>query len=977
MGVPRWLRTTAPDERAEFGRYKLVLAGLILLALGLRVARLGFQPLWWDEGWSLYFATTDLATMLERTAVDIHPPLYYLLLQAWSQVLGKSVLSVRLLSVVIGTATVPLIFVVGRRLLGRPGGLLAALLLAVSPFHIYYSQEVRMYGLVTLLGLAALYFALRWHHPLPEAASGQAGASQVSRTAAASHSAPWSLVAYTLAATAALYTQYYAAFLLLSLNLVVIVGWVRQRRPRRELAAWLGAQLGVALLSLPWALYAGGKLATYVQFKVGVEQDPSLGFLTYVGRHLSAFTWGHAEGTLTVLWWIGLIPLAVLLLARGMLFWRRNAAERDLSRGRWPWALAVLAVTLLCGFAVNLVLPFNPPRSERLLLLALPAYLLLLAGALLALWHRRRAWAIGPALSFIVVTVLSLVIFYGVARYPLDDYRPVAERIRGVGLATDAILCVHPWQVGYFQAYIPDDDARPALVLTPRRVLPSEFQLWAGDPARMAKDLSALLAEHRRLWFPAHQAMGRILEDRIAVYLAEQAYPVLNEWYAENTVLSFFTSQDATAGPLESCAGGCPGAQFGSWLVLEEAAFKPGPIEAGRGVVPIDLVWHALEPAPGTYHVGLRLVGTTDHVWAQRDAPPFGGLDPSPEWPVGEPQLDRHGLLVPAGTPPGEYRLTLRVYRPQDVEVLPVVFGGGSGGELELGTVRVIRPESPTPVEALVFQQPLQAGFGPLQLHGYNIHGTGPLLAGQVVEVELFWEAREDPGEDFLPRLQLLAANEEPVAELVEKPVAGTYPTAWWQRGELVRDPHALPIPAATDPGRIRLVLSLIRASDGQAVPARGGHTYVELEEIEVIGREHRFEPAAPERTQVAPFGPAIELIGYDLGGATASPGSHVEIRLHWHAADTPQANYHSFVHLLGAEEQILAQHDGTPGEGRLPTLGWLPGEYIVDAHSLYVPLGLPPGQYHLAVGLYDPVSELRPGERVVLDTPLRVRDGP
>jgi 4-amino-4-deoxy-L-arabinose transferase-like glycosyltransferase len=977
MGVPRWLRTPVPDQRGQFAGYKLVLAGLILLALGLRLARLGFQPLWWDEGWSLYFATTDMATMLERTAVDIHPPLYYLLLHAWMQVLGKGVLSIRLLSVAIGTATVPLVFAVGRRLLGRSGGLLAAFLLAISPFHIYYSQEVRMYGLVTLLGLSAFYFALRWQRAVPRAENGQAGAGQITRTAADSHRALWSLVAYTLSATAALYTQYYAAFLLLSLNLVVAVGWARRRRPVRELAAWLGAQVGVALLFLPWALYAGGKLVTYVQFKVGVEQDPSLGFLAYVAHHLSAFTWGHGEGTLAGLWWIGLIPLVVLLLALGLLFWRRISAERALRPGGWLWALAVFAIMILCGFAVNLVLPFNPPRSERLLLLALPAYLLLLAGALLALWRQRRALAVGPALSFLVVAALSLAAFYGVVRYPLDDYHPVAERIRGLGSATDAIVCVHPWQVGYFQAYIPDDDARPALILTPRRVLPSELQLWASDPALMASDLGALLEEHGRLWFPAHQAMGRILEDRIAIYLAEQAYPVLNEWYAENTVLSFYTSGDEAAGPSESCAGQCPGARFGSWLVLEEAAFKPGPLEAGRGIVPIDLVWRALEPAPGIYHVGLRLVGTTDHVWAQRDAPPFGGLDPSPEWPVGEPQLDRHGLLVPAGTPPGEYRLMLRVYRAQDVEVLPVVFEGGSGGELELGTVRVTRPADPPPVEALVFQQELEASFGPLQLQGYNIYGAGPLLPGQAVEVELFWLVPNDPAEDFLPRLQLLAANEELVAELVEKPVAGTYPTAWWQAGELVRDPHALVIPAAADPGRARLVLSLIRAAGGQAVPMRGGRTYVELGEIEVVGREHRFGSTAPEHRQGASFGPAIELTGYDLSGATASPGSYLEVRLHWHAADTPEANYRSFVHLLNAEGEILAQHDGTPGEGGLPTLGWLPGEYVVDAHSMYVPAGLPPGEYRLAVGLYDPVSKLGPGERVVLDTPVRVRDGP
>ena len=55
----------------------LVLGMLILVALALRLAWLTLQPLWWDEGWSIYFATTDPSSLFDLTAVDIHPPLYY------------------------------------------------------------------------------------------------------------------------------------------------------------------------------------------------------------------------------------------------------------------------------------------------------------------------------------------------------------------------------------------------------------------------------------------------------------------------------------------------------------------------------------------------------------------------------------------------------------------------------------------------------------------------------------------------------------------------------------------------------------------------------------------------------------------------------------------------------------------------------------------------------------------------------------
>ncbi|MGB8646394.1 MAG: hypothetical protein WCF84_14240, partial [Anaerolineae bacterium] len=57
-------------------RVPLVVPAILAFALVLRLIRLDFQPLWWDEGYSVFFATRDFLTMLARTAVDIHPPLY-------------------------------------------------------------------------------------------------------------------------------------------------------------------------------------------------------------------------------------------------------------------------------------------------------------------------------------------------------------------------------------------------------------------------------------------------------------------------------------------------------------------------------------------------------------------------------------------------------------------------------------------------------------------------------------------------------------------------------------------------------------------------------------------------------------------------------------------------------------------------------------------------------------------------------------
>ncbi len=946
-GRPSWAKLTPGSRR------QLALGAVVVLALALRLLRLGFQPLWWDEGWSVYFATTTLDSMARLTAVDIHPPLYYALLHLWTALFGASPIAARLLSVLAGTAAVPLLYLAARRLAGAKAGLLAALLLSISPFAVYYSQEVRMYGLVTLLGLAAFYFALKM-------------------VDSAWSVVPW--LGYVLAAGAALYTQYYAGFLLLALNLAVIARWLARRHSFRAWLPWLSAQAAALLLFLPWLLYAGNKLLTYVRYKVGVEEDAPIPFLRYLGRHLAAFDWGHAEGGLTAWWWVGLVPLALLAACLFLSIRLRSRRRRAAVSAPAPHqsegnglllacALIVLGL-VLGGFVVNLLFPFTAPRIERQLLLALPYFLILVAAALFHLWRRRMLLALLPLASFVLVAILSLAFFYTVPRYADDDYRPLASRVAALARPDDALVAVHPWQIGYFESYLPGD-RRPELVLSPREVLPEERQYWADDPALMASDLDRLLARNGRLWFPAHQSMGRVLEDQMDAFLVEHAYPVLTQWYGDTTVLTLFSAGQTENQPLA--------ARLGDWLSLDGAALGAGPVEAGWGVVPVDLAWKLVGPPGAAYTVGLRLVDAAGRVWAQRDSEPQGGRDPFTLWPVGTSRLDRLGLLVPAGTPPGRYRLTLRVYRTADLAPLPAVQDGRGASEVPLGTVQVVRPGTPPAVEAMPIGVPLERDAGPLRLLGYTLRSTETQVVGEVVEVDLFWQALSSPGEDFFPRLQLLDETGTVQAELAEKPVAGTYPTAWWAAGELVRDPHALTVPAAAPAGRYRLVLSLLRAADGRPVSMGAGRTSVDLAGIRVQGREHNYARPAPQHVQQFLLGDSVELVGYDLGEAALAPSSPMSLTLYWHALATPDKSYRSFVHLLDANGQIVAQDDGIPGQGKLPSLGWLPGEYLADPRALLMPSGLPEGEYRLEVGLYDPVTDLRLGERVLLETTLRV----
>ena len=569
MDMPDLRRQVAQKSRTLSGlrdgkRPSLCATGvvflLILLGLGLRLARLSFQPLWWDEGYSVWFATHPLAQMAALTAQDIHPPLYYALLHGWTALLGASPAALRLLSVVVGVLTIPLLYLVARRMLSARAALLATFLLTINPLHVYYSQEVRMYGLVALLSVGILAAAWRvFDTETRRHGDAETWSRGNERLATLS---PYHLITYVLLTTAALYTQYYAIFLPIGLTIYAAWHW---RRDLRALLIWLGAQAVVALLYLPWVLYAAPKLAPYISQKIVADADRPLGALAYLARHLAAFLVGHLEGPLAR-WW----PAALLLLAPVAVGWwmlvagRRSegAAEHgSRMRARTPHRrtsspllmLAVVLVTaLVIGWLISLRAPFFPARGERLLILALPPFILLAAAGLDALWARWRAVGLIALGLVVAASVASLAAFYTVPRYPDDDYRALIAHTVEQGLPEDTVFAVYPWQVGYWRSYGSPDGPTARLSPDPE---------WTPAVAAALDDALA----RGRVWFPAHLALGAILETQIEAYLADRAVPFVNEWHGPNTRLSAWaaapegTIGGRTGRALHAAGFGCRG----------------------------------------------------------------------------------------------------------------------------------------------------------------------------------------------------------------------------------------------------------------------------------------------------------------------------------------------------------------------------------------------------------------------------------
>ncbi len=208
-------------------RMKVMLGVVLVVAALLRFYALSAESFWFDETYSVWVAQHSVGWHIELSTQRIFPPLYYLLLHFWLR-LGSSEFAVRSLSVLIGLGSIGAVYGLARGLFDQRVGLLSALLLTVSPLHIWYSQEARMYILVAALGLYSAYFMLL----------------------ALRGGKPWHWMAYVLSTAMLMNAHYFAVFLVPFQNAYALYMLLRRQVDRTTLWHWIAGQVLVAALSV-------------------------------------------------------------------------------------------------------------------------------------------------------------------------------------------------------------------------------------------------------------------------------------------------------------------------------------------------------------------------------------------------------------------------------------------------------------------------------------------------------------------------------------------------------------------------------------------------------------------------------------------------------------------------------------------------------------------------------------------------------
>ncbi len=382
---------------------------ITLLAAGLRAFQIGAKTLWLDEAFSLWVARHPLPELWNwLVRIDQHPPLYYTLLHFWLA-FGDGEAALRSLSALAGIATVPVMYGLGRAIGGHRLGLLAALLLAISPLHVQFGQEARMYALLTLMATLAMW-GLAWLLKEPEAATRPIGFGWRSWWRArcgvrASDRLAWvadaAWLAYVVGTVGALLSHNTAVFLPISANLIAWIAWWPHRRERRGfLRNWLLAQGAVVLLWSIWApAFLAQSLMVYREFWI---PKPDLLYIVVTMQMLYASFIGPS---LLLRPWLDLTVLG--MAAVGCWGWR----------GERRWLAFTLALWLVAPVGELIVSIWRPIFYIRTLIwTSIPLYLAIAAGVIrlgsLALLPHRAAWQRAALVALVAINAGGLGNYY-------------------------------------------------------------------------------------------------------------------------------------------------------------------------------------------------------------------------------------------------------------------------------------------------------------------------------------------------------------------------------------------------------------------------------------------------------------------------------------------------------------------------------------------------------------------------------------
>ncbi len=661
-----------------------LLAGVVLFGFGLRIFHLQTQSLWFDEGWSWHLANLSLGEMASATAADRSPPLYYAALHVWLKLVGETEFAMRYLSLMADVTAIALVAALVRALFRlwrgvavgtwRPA-LAAGLLYAACPFVVWYAQESRMYALVSAFCALSSYWLLRWLRVRG-----------------------WPALAFSaLAWVAAVYSHYYAVFLLPAQAVVVLLatGLLRDpatqqcgQSPRdrlragRAAAGWLFAMALAVLALVPWLLAASP----------GFAYDDGFAFpLNAIDVRLAEWAAALAGGGVA-----RSLPAGWPLVAGGAVL---TAALGFVAAGRWRELLALLALVALpvlsAAIAVRLFYPYRSVFHPRYLIYVVPPLCALLAAVPDHLLPDARKGRTAPVLGIVAValtTVLwgpALAANYFDPAVARDDVRAATRHVVEALEPGDVVVMSRDnFAVRYYYPMFAMQHAARAPVNsvgaeTSRLIaMPAGLHGVLTDDAQLIDAINAAQPNRVRLllWQDHVVDPQSIVEST----LWPHGYQ-LGEYNFASIRLPLY---QLTHLPIQTVPWQPVRATFGDQLELT-GFWASSQAFAGDWFYVV-LKWRALRAPATDYRVFVHVLDADGQMRFQKDKQPLNELLPTSRWPAGQTVRDAYATVVPSELPAGDYRIVMGVYDAGGAR-LPVRSSRviETGDAVSLGTLRV------------------------------------------------------------------------------------------------------------------------------------------------------------------------------------------------------------------------------------------------------------------------------------------------
>jgi 4-amino-4-deoxy-L-arabinose transferase-like glycosyltransferase len=498
----------------------------------------------------------------------------------------------------------------------------------------------------------------------------------------------------------------------------------------------------------------------------------------------------------------------------------------------------------------------------------------------------------------------------------------------------------------------------------------------ARDAAGVAARLAALVSGREKLWYVALPAASPITARQVQAQLACYGQLLSTATIAGATISQIHLttppspqSCDASRFTFHVSRFTLHASRFGDALALSDAYLPGAPAEPVAWPEPLSLLvrWEALAPIPADYRAVLHLKDEAGRIWVEGGQEILDGDYRRPSaWSPGDWSDQTFMLALPPALPPGRYSVALGVFDPASGVGLSAWDAEGrfAGLAVNLGPLSIAPPpQPPTPWDVVIAERldppPLA---GPLALLGSN--PPPPRIAsGDRASFDLFWQAATAPGADYALRWRLSSSKGSD--SLTTTVPLSPYPTAHWRDHELQQVRYDLPVSPELPAGDYLLSVNVL---DADGVPSWADD--LALAHVEILARERLFNlPSDIAYPLDMRLGDQVHLRGFDLprqaqeggGPLQVRPGDRIPLTLYWQADGPTELSYSVFVHLVGPDGMLHGQVDRPPADGAAPTHSWAPGQVIIDEVFLSVLPDTLPGTYHIAVGLYDPLSATRP----------------